>query len=235
MKKVYISNRKENLVELNNLYEELFSRNKNIEKIEAFKDLCIKSNNFVPSPRCKGKKCVLGKQCGYLDADIMFIAEAPGRNGAERTGVPVYGDPSGDNFENILNKASYGYIGRRDVYITNAFLWNPTNDSGNNDRPTKEELALSSFLLQKQIDLVQPKLILALGRVAFASLDYLSPIKYTNVPLKYLAGKVFMWKNNIQVGVLYHPSPRVLNTHRSFEDMVKDLRKALKTFYGYER
>jgi len=117
MHNLYISNRKETPEELNILCTELFNDLATEEKIKTFAEICDIAYNFVPSERCRNKKCVIGPACGNLDAKIMFVAEAPGRNGAERTGIPIYGDPSGDNFEIILNNATKSIISRKDVYI----------------------------------------------------------------------------------------------------------------------
>lgn len=226
---LYISNRKENTKDLKNLHSQLFNWSANEEKINCFFDLCQKAYDFYPSERCKDKKCIIGPQCGNLDAEIMFIAEAPGRNGAERTGVPIYGDPSGDNFEFILNKATNGVLNRKDLYLTNTFLWNPTNNLGNNDKPNQKEINNSLPLLIRQIEIVNPKLIIALGRTAYETLGKIHQLPIQGSSLRSMAGNIYQW-NNRYLGVMYHPSPRVVNTHRSLKEMIEDLRKMLKLY-----
>lgn len=227
---IYISNRKETKNELDLLYNELFNNNASKIKIKKFKELCEQAYKFVPSERCKDKKCVLGPQCGNLDSEIMFIAEAPGRNGAERTGIPIYGDPTGDNFEIILNKATYGVLSRKDVYITNTFLWNPTSEKGNNDKPTEEEINKSFFLLREQIGIVKPKLIITLGKTAFDTLNKYQNLSIKNYIFKYTVGNLYPLMNDISIGVMYHPSPRVIGIHRSIDQMVLDLRKMIRNY-----
>ena len=52
-----------------------------------------------------GRRAVLGSANGPAPARLMFIAEAPGRLGADRTRIPLRGDRSGDNFEALLASA----------------------------------------------------------------------------------------------------------------------------------
>ena len=63
----------------------------------------------------------------------MFIGEAPGRKGADRTRVPFSGDQSGANLDRFL-----GSIGltREQIFITSAALCNPRTESGANRKPT---------------------------------------------------------------------------------------------------
>ena len=160
----------------------------------------------------------------------MFIAEAPGRNGAERTKIPIYGDPSGDNFENILNKASFGKIGRKDIFITNAFLWNPTDINGNNDKPTEEEINKSLYFLEKQIEIVDPKLIITLGKTAYETLGKISKLQEECFSIKNMIGKIYNWNKKYLISILYHPSPRVIGVHRTIDEMINDLRNVFREY-----
>ena len=67
---------------------------------------------------------VLSSKNGSIYTDLIFVAEAPGRFGAGRTGIPFHGDRSGNNFELLLNHAG---LNRKDIFITNVkFSWIPT-------------------------------------------------------------------------------------------------------------
>ncbi|MGH9433394.1 MAG: uracil-DNA glycosylase family protein, partial [Terriglobia bacterium] len=85
--------------------------------------------------KCSRK--VLSDRNGDWSAEILFVAEAPGRLGAEVTGVPLFGDRTGDRFEEILKRMK---LRRSDVFITNAVLCNPRDDDGNNDTPKRLEI-----------------------------------------------------------------------------------------------
>ena len=88
-------------------------------------------------PRMAGRKRVLSEKNGHVNADVLLIGEAPGRFGAEVSGVPFQGDASGDNLEKLLAAAG---LSRDEVFITNAVLCNPQSESGKNDKPKAGEL-----------------------------------------------------------------------------------------------
>lgn len=223
MSKLYISNRQETEQEIADLHVELFNKNADSKKIFKFMKLCEIARGFTPSERCKGKKCVIGLSCGNLDAKIMFVAEAPGRNGAERTGIPIYGDPTGDNFEQILFLATDGKINRKDVFITNTFLWNPINNRGLNDKPSPTEIQKGIPFLEQTIKIVQPELVIALGKTAYNTLRIIGGLPISDTSLKNTIGSLHEWKDRF-LSVMYHPSPRVIGTYRSLEQMGEDLR-----------
>ncbi|MED5353306.1 MAG: uracil-DNA glycosylase family protein, partial [Nitrospinota bacterium] len=84
---------------------------------KTFIQLEKQASNCRLCPTLADQPAVLSSKNGNLNAKIVFVAEAPGRFGAGRTGIPFYGDKSGDNFEILL-----AHIGlkRADVFITNA-------------------------------------------------------------------------------------------------------------------
>ena len=122
--------------------------------------LLIKSRNTI----------VLGY--GDRDADIIFVGLAPGRNGADVTGIPFTKDPSGILFQEAMIKAGFSLENEptiekprlKNVFVTNIVKCNPKDSKGNNRHPTKDEIqnCLSYFELEKQI--IQPKVIVPLGK-----------------------------------------------------------------------
>lgn len=144
----------------------------------------------------------------------MFVAEAPGRLGAEVTGVPLFGDRTGDRFEELLKTMDWS---RSQIFITNAILCNPRNSDGNNDVPSTVEVKNCSTLLERTISIVNPTLVIALGRVA---LNALRPIHPHFLELKQHAGKVSKWGERY-LAVLYHPGPRT-QVHRKWEQQLRD-------------
>src|ERR671916_3491786 len=91
--------------------------------------------------RCEamcGRTAVLSERNGSVAASVMFIGEAPGRQGGDRTRVPFSGDQSGRNFGRFI--ASIG-LTRASIFITNAVLCNPRRASGANRPPTRREVA----------------------------------------------------------------------------------------------
>ena len=160
-------------------------------------------------PRCPAmceRTAVLSDLNGSVDARVMFIGEAPGRKGADRTRMPFSGDQSGKNFERFLASIS---LTRQQIFITSAALCNPRTESGANRKPSHSELTNCSDFLRRTIEIVDPQVIVTLGSVALAALKR---IKGHDLNLKD-AGKVQRWDGRVLVPI-YHPSPQVLASHR---------------------
>jgi len=147
----------------------------------------------------------------------MFIGEAPGRFGADRTLKPFSGDASGRNFEHFLGAAK---LSREACFITNAVLCNPRNPQGNNSPPSKTELAHCSQWLRQQIDLIDPVLIVTLGVKALAALSLIEPHQLVLSKDVAIAAAWF----DRQLMPLYHPGARAL-IHRSRALQEKDYRQ----------
>ncbi|MEK7463472.1 MAG: uracil-DNA glycosylase [Patescibacteria group bacterium] len=184
-------------------------------KLSLYKDR-IKNKNFP----------VIGE--GSHCAKIMFIGEAPGKNEAA-TGRPFCG-ASGKFLDELL--AHVG-IKREDVYITNIVKDRPP---GNRD-PLPEEIELYSQYLDRQIDIIRPKVIATLGRFSMVyimkkfglddKLDYISKIH----------GRVFFAKNRsvsggkireIKIIPLFHPAVAIYNANTK-DELKKDF-AVLKNF-----
>src|SRR5436309_7838502 len=89
-------------------------------------------------PAMEGRRRVLGPANGPLAAPALFVAEAPGRLGGDRTGVPLTSDQTGRNFARLLAQAG---LRREDVFVTNAVLCNPRCPRGLNRPPARLEIA----------------------------------------------------------------------------------------------
>jgi len=178
--------------------------------------------------RCEGmcgRSAVLSELNGGLNARIMFIGEAPGRKGADRTRVPFSGDQSGVNFDRF--RRSIG-LTREEIFITSAALCNPRTESGANRRPSKKEVANCSDFLQRTIELVDPRVVVTLGSVA---LEALKRIHYHELNLKEHAAQIHHWQGRLLVPV-YHPSPQVLASHRREEQQLKDYQVVARAIKG---
>jgi DNA polymerase len=112
-----------------------------------------------------GRKAVVG--VGSLDAALMFVGEAPGAE-EELQGEPFVG-PAGQ----LLNRMISGMgLSRAEVYIANIMNWRPDLPTGadgvqsGNRPPTEVEMANCLPYLKAQIDVVSPRLLIALGATA---------------------------------------------------------------------
>ncbi len=179
-----------------------------------FDSLCAKVQACIKCDRMCGSQRVLNRSGGSLYADIMFIGEAPGRLGADNSGIPFHGDKSGHNFEELLDFAK---IDRSKIFVTNAVLCNPKDENGNNSTPTKQEVQNCATHLEEQIKILNPKIVVTLGSTALESTRYIS---HHNLILRDSVRTANKWFDRILVP-FYHPGQRAM-MHRSFANQRSD-------------
>jgi len=132
---------------------------------------------------------------GNPDADLMFVGEAPGeREDAE--GIPFVGR-AGKLLDDILKAID---LERDDVFIANVLKCRPPN----NRDPNREEIETCEPYLLKQIELIKPKLLVALGRISATTL------LRTKDSLTAMRGQVFDYHGTDMV-VTYHPAALLRN------------------------
>jgi uracil-DNA glycosylase family 4 len=184
-------------------------------KEEQFAELTAEAANCTRCPAMCDRAAVLSNLNGPLHARVMFIGEAPGRKGADRTRVPFAGDQSGKNFDRFLNAAG---LKRSEIFITSAALCNPRTASGANRRPAATELRNCSDFLRRTIELVNPHTIITLGGVALEALKQIQAHRFS---LRDDAAKAHGWNGRTLIP-LYHPSPQVLITSRDENAQLRD-------------
>lgn len=168
---------------------------------------------------------MLGLRNGDVNARVLFVAEAPGRHGAEITGVPLAGDQSGRNFERMLESVN---LTRDDVFVTNAVLCNPLTPDGRNDKPSSAEIVNCNRFLAGVIDVISPDLVIAFGVAALSALARLEPHGLT---LREHLGRPVPWYGRL-LAALYHPSPRT-RVFRSPAEQAADLAGCLAAASPY--
>lgn len=194
-------------------------RKKEIEFANLTK--CVKA--CVRCPRMEQSARVIGPASGSLTSEILIIGEAPGRLGADASAIPFHGDKAGDNFERLLEQVG---LSRHDCFITNAALCNPKDESGNNSTPTRNELQNCSEHLRKQIDLVQPRIVVTLGAQALSALKL---IEHHEIELASGIRKVWNWYGRLLIA-MYHPGQRAM-IHRSFFNQLTDYKFLAETYF----
>jgi uracil-DNA glycosylase len=187
------------------------------EKQKRFIQFVAEAARCTRCPAMCGRAAVMSALNGHVDARVMFVGEAPGRKGADRTRVPFSGDQSGKNFDRFITSIG---LKRSQIFITSAALCNPRMPSGANRRPTAREVANCSGFLQQTIELIDPRVIVTLGGVALVALKQ---VHYHEFSLKEHAAKIHRWHGRMLVP-LYHPSPQVLITSRKEEAQLRDYR-----------
>jgi uracil-DNA glycosylase family 4 len=157
---------------------------------------------------------VLSRAIGPLNAPLIFIGEAPGRLGADGTGIPFHGDKAGLNFENLLEQVG---LTRNAVVVTNAVLCNPRSSLGTNATPNRQEILNCNTHLKTQIEIIKPKIVVTLGATALRALQFIEP---HGLELSSAVRKIFRWYNRWLIP-LYHPGQRAM-LHRSFANQLSD-------------
>ena len=146
-------------------------------------------------------KCTLGHKRnravpgeGSLDADVMFVGEAPGYY-EDQEGRPFVGR-AGNLLNELLNSIG---LRREDVYITNMLKCRPPN----NRDPLPGEIAACQPYLDEQLEIISPKVVVALGRYSFAKF-------FPDEPIGKARGRARRW-NNLLVYPMYHPAAALRN------------------------
>lgn len=184
---------------------------------EKFHKLCREAQNCRKCPDLTERTAVLSELNGNLQPKVFFLAEAPGRQGGNRTRKPFSGDKSGANFQVLLDSIG---LKREEIFITNSALCNPHTLTGANRKPTRAEIKNCSAFLRKTIEIINPKIIVTLGTVA---LEALKMIEYHQFTLKLEAAKILDWNGRILLP-LYHPSPQVIASHRRMHEQLADFK-----------
>lgn len=200
-------------------------------KEKLFQNLARQAQSCEKCETMCGRVAVLSELNGSLDPKVMFVAEAPGRQGGDRTRRPFYGDKSGANFQTLLDSVN---LRREEIFITNTVLCNPRLASGANRKPSKKEIKNCAEFLKRTIQTINPGIIVTLGAVA---LEGLRAIEYHQFTLKGEVARILKWNKRLLVP-LYHPSPQVVASHRRMNEQLADfqiLKKAFETNQAADR
>jgi len=135
---------------------------------------------------------------GKEDAKIMLIGLAPGRDGADMTGIPFTRDPSGLLIDEMLRNA--GISRELDVYITNLVKCNPKDNKGRNRPPSNVEINACWPYLKEEIELMNPKIIIPLGKKASELF-----IRDKKTQMNKIHGKIYNIDNKVVIPFI-HPS-----------------------------
>jgi uracil-DNA glycosylase family 4 len=155
------------------------------------------------------KQIVFG--VGNPRADLMFIGEAPGADEDEQ-GEPFVGR-AGQLLNNMIKAMG---LGREEVYIANIIKCRPPG----NRTPERDECDTCSPFLMRQIEVIAPTAIVALGAVAAKTLLAI------NAPMSELRGRWYDFRGT-KLAVTYHPA-FLLRDPRQKKEAWKDLQMVMK-------
>lgn len=156
----------------------------------------LKDADVTPELRKTATQLVMGD--GNLDADIVFIGEAPGKNEDEQ-GVPFVG-AAGKFLDEMLASVN---LKRDDIYITNIVKYRPPN---NRDPLPEEKHAFWPYLV-RQLQIINPKIIVTLGR---HSMEYFLPGMYIS-QIHGQAKRIAFDDHKVVIVPLYHPAAALYN------------------------
>ncbi len=161
--------------------------------------------------RCK--LATLGRQrivfgVGHADADLMFVGEAPGAD-EDVQGIPFVGR-AGQLLTKIIEAIG---LTRDQVYIANVIKCRPPG----NRNPEPDEVDTCEPFLFRQIDTIQPKVIVALGKFAAQSL------LRTTEPITRLRGREYTYRNAVLMPT-YHPA-YLLRNPAAKRDVWEDMKR----------
>jgi DNA polymerase len=180
----------------------------------------LKASPLYEYRKEEGYSPVIGE--GDVDAAIMFVGEAPGRREAE-TGRPFVGR-AGRRLEGLL--ASIG-LNRADVYITNVVKDRPP---GNRD-PRVGEIEVYEPFLRQQIEIVEPEVIVTLGRFAMRFMLRTYDLPQQSGKIGELHGEVLEAEGpqgTLHVVPLYHPAAALYN--QELDDVIQEDFQVLSQF-----
>jgi len=159
-------------------------------------------------------------------ARVLVVGLAPGAHGSNRTGRQFTGDASGDFLFPALYRAGFASqpesvsredgLELKDMYITASGRCAPPQN-----RPKAEELENCGPFLEREIDILKPKVLVCLGRIAFERILRIveEPVK----DKKFTHGGVFRLKAGPWLVCSYHPSQQNTRTGKLTEEMFEGM------------
>jgi DNA polymerase len=172
----------------------------------------IIKNNVCPDLAMQAKNLVMGD--GNIDAEIVLIGEAPGKNEDEQ-GLPFVG-AAGKFLNSMLDSAG---LKRSDVYITNIVKYRPPN---NRDPLPEEKKSFWPYLV-RQLDAIQPEIVVTLGR---HSMEYFLPDRKIS-EIHGQPKRIAFGDYKLVVVPLYHPAAALYNGSMR-ATLTDDFKKLLK-------
>ncbi|MBS7619352.1 uracil-DNA glycosylase [Candidatus Bathyarchaeota archaeon] len=182
--------------------------NKILEKIKTCMECSL----------CEGRcKPVLGE--GNLNSELVFIGEAPGRK-EDEVGRPFVGSAG-----QLLDRLLFGIgLSRKAVYISNVVKCRPPD----NRRPTIEEMEACTPFLEEQLEIIKPKIIVAMGNSAISFFS--KKFGFKVIGMWRIHGKIFQveapW-GKVILFATFHPAAALYN--KDLEKILEDDFKKLST------
>lgn len=191
------------------------SREEDVRKVMSSVENCRKCDLWKTR-----KKPVFGE--GSIDTDILFVGEAPGYN-EDLQGRPFVGK-AGKILDELLKSIG---LHRSEIYIANLLKCRPPE----NRSPLKTEIDACAEHLDKQIEIIQPKIIVPMGNFACSYIFEKFGLKYDKI--SNVHGKIFQINTifgNVKIIPMYHPAVATYNpdTKNTLLADFKSIKKAIE-------
>ena len=157
---------------------------------------------------------------GDPQARVMVVGLAPGAHGSNRTGRQFTGDASGNFLFPALHKAGFANQPRsesrgdglllKDMYITASGRCAPPDN-----KPNPEELNNCQLFLEQELDIIQPKVIVCLGKIAFDRILKIFAVR----GLTFSHGATYKLPTDQWLLCSYHPSQQNTSTKKLTMEM----------------
>ena len=185
------------------------------EKLKSLKAKLLQESTNLPLAK-SANQLVFG--VGNVDADIVFVGEAPGRN-EDQKGAPFVG-AAGKILDGMLESNG---IQREDVYITNIVKYRPP---ANRD-PSEEEKEFFWQYLTSEIEIIKPKVIVTLGRHSGEAFLPGLVISEDHGKEQTVSLKLENKETTLKILPLYHPAAAIYN-RSLIETLNEDFKKVNK-------
>lgn len=169
---------------------------------------------------------------GDSQARVLVVGLAPGAHGSNRTGRQFTGDASGDFLFPALYRAGFANqpeaesrsdgLTLRDMYITASGRCAPPDN-----KPSPQELNTCQPFLERELEILSPRVIVCLGRIAFERI--LKIYSTRSSVYKFAHGASYQLANGVWVVCSYHPSQQNTLTGKLTVKMFDDIWKKAKS------
>jgi uracil-DNA glycosylase family 4 len=162
---------------------------------------------------------------------VFVVGLAPGAHGSNRTGRQFTGDASGDFLYPALYRAGFASqptsVSRADgLTLTDLYTAPVCRCTPPSNKPTPQEMANCQPYLESELELIRPKILVALGRIAFNCILRIYSVKDTSLP--FMHNIVHEIQDDNFLVCSYHPSRQNTQTGRLTVEMFDQVWKTVR-------
>jgi len=163
-------------------------------------------------------------------ARVLVVGLAPGAHGSNRTGRQFTGDASGDFLFPALHRAGFANQASAEsrsdgLILKNMYITASGRCAPPANKPSSEELNICQPYLERELQILQPKVIVCLGRIAFEKILKIYSVRR----LKFGHGASYLLESGVWVLCSYHPSQQNTLTGKLTKKMFDDIWKKVKS------